>query len=367
MKTIIKLFVFLGLMTSSSMASAIDLFGPSCKTASKEKKPDWVKTSGAINDSQSRYGFGFAKYRKKASYDALLKNARNVALSELAESLWVQVDSSTTTNASKNTGDKSVNQSFVKESKTSSIVELPDVKTLGVWQDRKTCDVYVLVHMPEYQANLISKKYVAMAYYDDAQDENNSIDQRLAAINNAMSMASNLEFGELSNSESSADLLRLFGVLRDDLMQAKNSRSNVVYVIGSDKTGFVSDKMMAELTARFTGVFFGGVCKSATMCLVKAQETLASNAFVIKVDFEPFKDRGFYLGNFILHASIWDVKNNAKKFDSKNNERFRNVRVMSRQKHQVNLVKGFEKWLASNPTALDELKIGLKKSQEVLN
>ena len=333
------------------------LFGPSCDQAENAVKPSWAQLGYSYERPGFKHGFSQAKYRRKEPYQEQLARAINMARSELARSLQVVVESSIDIQSELQTsGTKpKLNEVMTQRTKTASKLELPNVKVKEKWQDPKSCNLYVLVEISSAEANLVSKKAVVNSFYTQAQDNRFSIQLRMTAINNAIDIARRWEFSDLTNSESSAEMINKFQAVKLSLERLRSSKNNIIMFVGDSLQLPVIGEISQKISSQIQGSFKGTKCSTLTMCLATAQKSPAAFATIVSPRMSVVKDRGFYMGSFNLMVTIWDLSTNRQIYSTTDKNILKTAKVMDRQRHKVSTSAGYEKWLLTNPGTLDDL------------
>lgn len=330
---------------------------PSCDQADKVAKPAWVGLGYQYREQGFKVGFAQAHYEKEQNYQEQLTKAENLARSAIAKELQVMVESDLSVQTQEQTeGNKTAyQQKVVQRIRSRSKVQLPGLQIADKWQDPKTCHLYVLAKLPVDIAHLVSKKTIVQTLYQQAQDQQLPLNTRLMLLEDAIEIAQENEFSQLASSRSSQQMIDEYQVLRKSLLQQfDNKRHGVFFALNQPSAKTVSS-VWQKLSGQVNGSFKGASCSSMAGCLAQARKTPALYASVVAPELELVKERGFYVGSYRLNLSVWDLKRNTRVYASRDDSLVRVAKIMSRQKHKINFDSGYEKWLLTNPEALDEL------------
>ena len=93
-------------------------------------------------------------------------------------------------------------------------------------------------------------------------------------------------------------------------------------------------------------------CNSPTLCLDHAGKTPANFASIADVKLNTVKQNGFWVGDFTIELTLWDLSDNTKKYHSG----VLASKVMNRHKHKLTLNKAMKKWLKVYDHKLEEFK-----------
>ncbi|MBL4860009.1 MAG: LPP20 family lipoprotein [Acinetobacter sp.] len=335
------------------------LFGPKCK-GSDEAKPSWVNADYNYGQAGSLYGFGEAPYQGKNEYNKQKAEAESHARASLVNSIHVQVSSELEVNTSENKTNSNVQyrHDVSQKIRVSSNIELPGLPIKSSWQDKETCRLYVLVELNKQVAQLISQKAILLSMVDDAEDKQVPLHIRLSAIDNAIEMAGNIEFGELQNTQPSKFLLKEYQIIKVTLQKQLKGRRNMMFFISGsmEQDKVLREKVISKLSGQIQGSFPGAPCSEVTECLTLAQKTIVPYMTIVQSDLSVKKDRGFYIGEYDLVVSVWDMRNNKKIFSSEKSEIFKPISVMTRQKFTLSQVMAFDKWAKFNIPSVSHLQ-----------
>lgn len=332
------------------------LFGPKCKQANTGPEPAWVKAGFSYQKSSYVIGFGHAVFQKKQGYDEQLLKAENLARSDLSKGLQVQVQSDLQVTTEEHSVNNKVNfkQDVVQRISTSSELDLPGLAIAQKWQNPKSCDLYVLVEVKQSIADLVAKKAIALSYFEQSKDTHFAIRTRLLVLDNAIEIAQQYDFGQLPNSETSAHLLEEMQAHKRYMLNQLTTKRNAVYFVGQPSP-FMRKQLFEQLSSHIKGSFNEGQCVSSTQCMRDALATNASYTSIFSIEFSTVKERGFYIGQFQVRLSIWDINQNQLLYKTRAND-FIATKVMARQDYKVNSEAGFSKWQRANPQAFSALK-----------
>ena len=347
------------------MPSWAGLFSPSCGQIENTVKPNWVQLSFSHEQPGFKHGFSQAKYRRNEPYQVQLGRAINMAQSELARSLQVVVESNIDIQSELLTSERKsqLNEVMIQRTKTTTKLELPNVKVKEKWQDPKSCDIFILVAITSEEANLVSKKAVANSFYIQSQDSQLPIQLRISTINNAINIARRWEFSRLNNSESSAEMINEFQTSRASLERLRSSKNNIIFFVGDLMQELVVEDVSQKISSQVEGSFKGAKCSTLAICLENAQKSPAAFATIISARMSVVADRGFYVGSFDLIVNIWDLSTSVKIYSSTDQNVLKKAKLMARQRHEISDFSGYQKWLLTNPGALDRLNRHYKPLQ----
>ncbi|MFT6449722.1 MAG: hypothetical protein ACJAW8_002089 [Oleispira sp.] len=358
----LRLLIVLVLTSAAPWASA-GLFGSDCPETKESKKPAWVKAGFSFTDTNYRFGFGEARYFDDASYKALLKQAEQLARQDLVNSVHIEVDASSgiTILVEDSEQGEEVKHRSENRIETRSKLELPGLPIHRKWQNADSCSVYVQVRISEAMIALVLKRTQAQAYLADARNDDKTVKVRLHAISEAIRLAKKHEFNKIPGSLSSAQMLREFKSLKADLQRISSRNNHVVYVINQTSASDTHALSVLRNTMKTSvaGSFeTGKSCISPSMCLQQAGQTSANYASIAVVNLSTSKQNGFWVGDFNVEMTLWDLADNSRKFSSGE----KSSRVMNRHKHKLTLKKGLDKWLAQHEASLQEYRQSAQKA-----
>lgn len=330
---------------------------PHCDAANNATKPTWVKQGYQYRLPGFKVGFAEAYYDKQQNYQEQLAKAENLARSAIAKELQVMVESDLSVQTQEQTQGKKIayQQKVVQQIRSRSKVQLPGLKIADKWQDPKTCHLYVFAKLPVNIAQLVSQKAIVQTLYQQAQSQNLPLNTRLMLLDDAIEIAQKYEFSGLTHSRSSQQMIDEYRVLRKSLLQQFDNKRHGVFFALSQPSAKTVSSVWQKLSGQINGSFKGVSCESMASCLAAARKTPALYASVVAPELELVKERGFYVGSYRLNLSVWDLKRNARVYASRDDNSVRVAKIMSRQKHKINFDSGYEKWLLTNSTALDQI------------
>ncbi|NRB41563.1 MAG: hypothetical protein HRU20_24340 [Pseudomonadales bacterium] len=337
---------------------AMALFGSKCKHADKMPEPDWVTAGFSYEKTGFRYGFGHVLYQSKQSYEKQLANAENLARADLIKSLQVEVKSELDVQTRETSHNKKVNfkQDIVQRISTRSKLELPGLAIKEKWQNKKTCEVYVLVELSDRMVHLVAQKALVLSYFEQGKDASFNIYTRILILANAIEITQNNDFSQLPNSQSSEHLQEEIYAQKTSLENQLASQRNAVFIVNGREHSGMNKFLFEAISAQVSGSFEGGQCSSNKQCMSQAHQTPAVYGTIYSYAFNHVREQGFYVGNFELQISVWDLNTNQLLYNSKTDAAVKPVKVMARQEHKLTIESGFEKWKRANPTALAALK-----------
>jgi hypothetical protein len=331
------------------------LFGSDCPEAKESNVPDWVDVGFGFHQDGYRFGFGEARYQDGATFEDLLKHAEQLARQDLVNGIHINIDVSSgiSTLVEESESGENVIRNTQNRVETRSKLELPGLPIDKQWQDADSCSVYVQVRIREALVGLVLQRTQAQTYLADARNDEKPIKLRLHAIDEAIRLAEEHEFNKIPGSLSSAQMLREFNNVKSDLERISKRSNHVVYIVNqTDATDTASlQKLRKQLKAALPGSFETGKhCNSSAACLRQAGETAANYASIVLVGMNTSKQNGFWIGDFDIEISLWNLADNRRIHASGNKA----SRVMNRHKHKLTLEKGLQKWLAQHESILNQ-------------
>jgi hypothetical protein len=343
------------LILLSSLSGHAALFGSDCPKAKQSNMPAWVKVGFGYGKEGYRYGFGEARYFDNADYEQLLIQAEQFARQDLVNSIHLVVDASSGISilVETDSGDESVRRNSENRVETHSKLDLPGLPIHRKWQDASSCSVYVQVRIREPMIALVLKRTQANAYLADARNDDKTVKMRLHAIDEAIRLAKAIEFNKIAGGLSSEQMLREFNNVKSDLLRIASRSNHVVYVI--TQTAGVDTKALEVLRHNMKESISGSFetaasCTSPATCIQDAGRTSANYASIALVKLETSKQNGFWVGEFKVEMTLWDLSNNSRQFSTGEKA----SRVMNRHKHKLTLKKGLDKWLVQHDDALQQ-------------
>lgn len=350
----VLLLVVISLLTLPSQAA---LFGSNCPEVLKVQEPIWVSKGYQFSESGYRFGFGEARYRDKISYKKQLEQAKLSARQDLVNGIHIIVDTSSGARTLLEKGAGSERVLHHKESRveTRSKLELPGLPVHRLWQNSKTCSIYVQVRISERMIDVLLKKKQVNEFFNTAINKDKTIKVRLQAINEAILLTKKYEFGDDYIGTNSSQMLRKFNAIKHELKNKSLLNNHVIYVIknSSDVEHPQLLPLLNIMKSSLSGGFeTGGSCNSTTMCLQQAAGTSANYASIAVVNLNMSKQNSFWVGDFSTEITLWDLTNNSRKYSSGKQI----TRVMNRYKHELTLEKGFEKWMREHAEILDSYR-----------
>ena len=302
-------------LISSYSAHAAGLFGNDCPQAKENKTPAWVKAGFTFQKKGYRYGFGEARFTSKSNYQQQLKQAEQLARQDLVNGVHIIIDASSgisTLIESTQAGEqiKSLAQNQVQ---THSKLELPGLAIYQQWQNADTCTVYVQVRISEPMVALVLQRTQAQIYFKYANNDSNPLRKRLTAIDEAIRLAKKYDFNVITAGLSSSQILSEFSDLQRDLQRLLSLNNHVIYVIND--THAVDTNALAPLRTRFKSAMPGSFetdenCSTPAICLHQAGGSNANYSTIVKVSMNSSKQNGFWVGDFVIEISLWDLANN---------------------------------------------------------
>lgn len=331
------------------------LFGSDCPEAPEGKTPKWVKAGFGFQQQGYRYGFGEARYQKKSSYEQLLKQAEQLARQDLVNSVHINIDASSgiSTLVEESGNGENITRNTQNRVETRSKLELPGLPIHRQWQDADSCSVYVQVRISEAMVGLVLQRSQAQAYLADARNDEKTVKLRLHAINEAILLAQQYEFNQIPGGLSSAQMLREFNSVKLDLERISNRSNHVVYIVNQTQATDTQalQKLRQQLKSALPGSFETGKdCGSTAACLRQAGETAANYATIALIGLNTSKQNGFWIGDFDVEISLWDLATNQRIHTSGDKA----TRVMNRHKHKLTLAKGLDKWTLQHQAVLEQ-------------
>jgi hypothetical protein len=176
--------------------------GADCDFLPTRAKPEWAGAGTPPTSSQVLYGVGVA-LAKKGTPDEVIRQARQAAIADLAESITVDVRAKVTQVASRMDSGRKITKKidFTAVAETSSELTLKSVEPDDQWLDRSACVLWSRVRIKKELAELA----VWQAYYRRVQlqvDElltralDNSVEAnaRLAAADEARGLVEGFDF-----------------------------------------------------------------------------------------------------------------------------------------------------------------------------
>jgi hypothetical protein len=342
---ILKNSLFTLLLLSFSLTANAGLFGSDCPDVKPSKTPDWVKAGFEYQEPGYRHGFGQARFKKRLSYDQLLSQAEQQARQDLVNSIHIKVDASTGVSTLVENGATGETISRRSENKieTSSKLDLPGLPIHQQWQDADSCSVYVQVRIANAMVTLVLQRTQAETYLADAQNEAKQVKLRLFAIDEAIRLANQFEFNQIPAGLSSEQMLRKFQHVREELLRTISMSNHVYFIVnhtGADDTGSLN-ALRNTMKSSMSGSFeTGKQCSSPAICINHAGNTSANYASVAVVRMESSKQNGFWIGNFEIEMSLWNLADNTRLYNSGALA----ARVMNRHQHKLTINSGFNKW-----------------------
>ena len=348
-------YSLLGLVFFLSSSVQADWFGSDCSNAIESAKPEWVTQGFDAQQSGFRIGFGEARYRDNAHYKDLLDEAENRARKDIANSVQVEVTSVTdiTTHLDETLQWTQYSQQTHSTLKSHSYIDLPGLPIAKKWQDADSCNVYVQVRIAELLLQQVIKKAQAELYYEEAGDIAKPIKARVFSIREAIAIAKRHEFGDIQGSKSSTQLIDQYEQRFKELKEIAKKHSHAIFLINqtSDQNTLALNPLKQALKSSLPGSFeVNKPCTSSNTCLRLANETPANFASIASVEMNLVKQNGFWLGQFTVELSRWDLSNNH--LNDKSGKLV--VTVMNRHKHKLTLDKIMAKWLKANGQKLTE-------------
>jgi len=342
------------LLSCSSFVNA-GLFSSNCPEAKQSKQPNWVKSGYEYSQPGYNYGFGEARFDPKLSYDQQLKQAEQQAQQDLVSSIHLEVDASSgisTFVESDATGEKVKRHTEIRM-ETRSKLDLPGLPIHQQWQDADNCTVYVQVRIDKPMVVLVLRRTQAQAYFQDAQNDSKPIKLRIFAIDEAIRLAKSSEFGRIQGGPTSQQMLREFAHVSDDLLRIKSKSNHVFYIVNetqaTDTESLVT--LRSVMRSAMPGSFeTGKQCSSPAICLHQAGKTAANYASVAVVRMDLSKQNGFWIGNFVVEMSLWDLADNSRLYSSGPLP----ARVMNRHQHKLTLNNALKKWGKLHKSTLNE-------------
>ena len=355
-------FVLLGWMFFISSNVHAGWFDGNCPDATNSVKPEWVKQGFNAKQTGFRVGFGEARYHKNASYQNLLDEAENRAREDIANSVQVEVTSVTdiATQLDETSQSSQYSQQTHSTLKSRSHIDLPGLPIANKWQDADNCTVYVQVRIAEVVLQKVLKKTQAERYYKEAGDTAKPIKSRVHSIREAIAITKQHEFGDIQGSKTSTQLLGQYEQRFNELKEIAKRNNHAVFVINQtgDQNTLALNPLKQALKSSLPGSFeVNKPCTTSNTCLRLANETPANFASIAKVEMNLVKQNGFWLGQFIVELSRWDLSNNHL---DKTSGKLR-VTVMNRHKHKLSLDKGMTKWQKANGQKLAEFMTFIQK------
>jgi hypothetical protein len=324
-----------------------------CPDAIDSKLPIWVEAGFGYQEPGYYYGFGEARMTNGLSYGQLLMQAEQQARQDLVNSIHIKVEASTgisTLIENGVTGER-IRRRSENKIQTSSKLDLPGLPIHQQWQDADSCSVYVQVRIDNPMVTLVLQRTQAEAYLSGAQNETRPVKLRLFSIDEAIRLANHVEFNQIPAGLSSSQMLRKFKNVRDKLLRVI-SRSNHAFFIVNDTHADDTEALnllRTTMESAMSGSFeTGKECSSPAICLNHAGSTSANYASVAVVRMKPTKQNGFWVGNFEIEVSLWDLADNTRIYNSG----VLAVRVMNRHQHKLTLNGGFNKWLQLHTNSL---------------
>ena len=269
--------------------------------------------------------------------------------------MTVSTQTGVTTLVESEDGQESIKLKTDSNIETSSYIDLPGLSIHRQWQDAETCTVYVQVRISESRLSVVLKKSQADMYFKDAQDEGKSISKRLLAISEAIRLAKTYDFRVISSSKSSEQLIREYKHLQQQLEKISSKNNNAVFVINhsTDTNQQALSPIADSLKSSMSGsIEIIKACNSPPLCLSHAGKTPANFASIADVKLNTVKQNGFWVGDFTIELTLWDLSDNTKKYHSG----VLGSKVMNRHKHKLTLNKAMKKWLKVYDHKLEEFK-----------
>ncbi len=336
------------------MANA-SLFGSHCPETKPSNQPSWVKAGFGYRQAGYHYGFGEARFNEGLSYVQLLKQAEQQARQDLVNSIHIKVDASSGINTVVENSESGEQVKRLIETKveTRSKLDLPGLPIYQQWQDADSCTVYVQVRIDGPMVDLVLQRTQAETYLADAQNEAKQIKLRLFAIDEAIRLANQYEFNRIPAGLSSEQMQRQFKHVRQALIRKIEQNNHVFFIINNTQAIDTSalNHLRATMNSAMRGSFeIDKSCSSPAICLSLAGNTSANYASVAVVRMEASKQNGFWIGNFAVEISLWDLADNTRLYNSEPLA----VRVMNRHQHKLTLNSGLTKWQKLHKNSLDK-------------
>ncbi len=341
------------LLACLNTTASAGLFGSDCPDVQLSKKPVWVISGFEYQKNGYRYGFGEARFKKDHGYEQLLKQAEQQARQDLVNSIHIKIDASTgvSTLVESGVGGEKIKRLSQNTVETSSKLDLPGLPIHQQWQDAENCTLYVQVRIDNAMVALVLQRTQAETYLADAQNENKQVKLRLHAINEAIRLAKKYEFNRIPAGLSSEQMLRQFGHVRKDLQRIIDQNNHVYFIVNNTQTldSNALSTLRSTMESAMSGSFeTGKQCASPAICLSQAGKTSASYASIAVVGMDASKQNGFWIGNFEIEISLWDLADNSRLFNSG----VLSARVMNRHQHKLTISSGLSKWMQLHKKSL---------------
>lgn len=319
-----------------------------CSNAPLVEMPEWVSRGSSFKQPGYKYGFGEAQFEKGMMIDDLRARALDNSLRDLVSGIRVVVSAETGVTTVVETDGKSeqVTQKINNTLHTESKMELPDLEVYQIWQDYKTCSLYVQVRVDESTLQLVMLKLQADNYYLDAIDKKNSIKARQFAITEAIRLAQGNDFSRITASKSSQQLLREYQLVEANL-HATESRNYHAILFANNQLGDNNDldALGNALAANVSGSYLSySPCLSAKSCIAEARKQGANYVSVVSTSGNKNKKNGFWVGDYRIDVVLYDVS--SERIVDEISEA--TVRVLNRHDYNVTLVSAVDKWLIAH-------------------
>jgi hypothetical protein len=337
-------------------------FGSDCPDATKTPRPAWVSAGYKHAEAGFRYGFGEKRWHRKESYQKQLNEVLLRAREHLSSSIHIEVVSQTDLKSRlQENGSQTLSRTETDSSiRTRSEIELPGLPLFDSWQDADSCTLYALVRIDEPTVLLVQQRARANKRYENARSKDHPVRARLLAVDEAIALAEKYPFENIGDGAGSAALLNQFRQLRQELERLQSQFNHAVAVINrtgqGDVTAFVA--LEQPLNGTMSGSFrLPNQCTSVTSCLQLANQSAANFLSLADVQMNVVQQDGFWIGDFSVELSLWDLARNHQQFRSGT----LSSRIMHRHQHKLTLEWALEKWLQEHAAKLGEFTRTAKK------
>ncbi|MGB1092362.1 MAG: hypothetical protein ACPGYX_09570 [Oceanobacter sp.] len=276
------------------------LFGRDC-TPSEGVQPSWVTSTASLADQHlNTYAVGVAAYQSDVQQQKAeaLRHAQSV----LAESILVHVKSSfeqvTTVE-----GD-AVSASGKSTKVSESNLKIPGVSHRADWLDQE-CQLHTLISVPKQTETLIVKRRLLNELEQTAKQSERPLPIRQRAIDQALALTAEFEFGELSNSLNSQQLRRQLCPLQKRLSNQLGRQTWGLAMLSNADMAEAElfahgEQLQNGLARQFHGLAYVGSCATRNQCLEQAAELGIGNLILGLTEFEVSHSMGTYHGQYRL-------------------------------------------------------------------
>lgn len=357
------LLVLLSACSASPPAQA-GLWGSDCKP-SKGTQPIWVTSPGRLPDiHRTAYAAGVAEHQDSLTKqkDAALRHAQAV----LAESILVHVKSTFKEVASRSGAEFSSSI----ESITTSVADivLPGVNIQGEWMDDE-CRLHMLISIPRDVETLIVKRRILDELERTANMPELSLPTRQHAINQALALTSEFEFGSLSNSINSLELRRQLCPVKERLIRQSHAQSWGLFLLASSALASSNldehgQQMQPSLAQFFPGVTYAGTCTNQANCMELASQQGFTNLLVAHPEFNISHSLGTFHGKYVLQLQMYSINRQGLAAEVAPKQA---TNVLHHLQRRVTAEVGFDKWITKFRSDLATLASKAKRNSDVMS